>query len=589
LGGILGILGDGSLGELDAMAQCMAYRGPYLSASNPVPGVYLGEIHRNAGDRVRNFDLCLDTNGNIYAPSPGVAMTSTTGMNGDRERLERDLRQRGVVALRDINGHFALSLWDAATATTTLACDRQGFKTLYYVELPGRIAFASDYKALLALPDCPAELDRDALQTYLTLFSCPPGRSLLRGVKPLAQAAVLQVRDGRATLSQFWKPQRRQSQRSFGESAKTLRTTLETAFTAQLAGYDRAGLLLSGGFDSAALLALVRHVRPDLKIATYTVGHSATDPDIFGARNVAAHFGTEHHELFYPLTDLPAQLPRVVWQTEDLSGREEAFLQPAIMAVAAENERMILSGHGADALFGGMPRHRILWMRDRSPPPLRGALCELYVYTRFRRMPRSWLGRQLVARAYRGDLPDPPRLIDANPAGAGEGCKSLDRYLEEHFSPSAGFLHDEPVLAELGMTMLMPFLDPAVMEFALDCPGSFHIGLRVQKRLLRAALADLMPPAMLASRKTIQRLQHDADLSDAIEKIAGSLDLARSLVDRKLIPAGYVWSLAARTSDGALSSERIHILYGLICAELWMRQFVDRRGQPIELLDALAR
>jgi asparagine synthase (glutamine-hydrolysing) len=587
--GILGILGEASLDELGAMAAHMAYRGSKLSASNPAPSVYLGEIHHVAGGGDRDSALCLDTNGALYLRNPGGEKSSASADDGDRKRLEQELRQRGVVALRDVSGHFALAFWDAATRTTTLACDRQGFKTLYYVELPGRIAFASDYKALLALPDCPAELDRDALQTYLVLFSCPPGRSLLKGVKPLAQAAVLNVRDGHASVDRFWTPQRRHPERSFAESARALRATLETAFTGQLAGYERAGLLLSGGFDSAALLGLVRRVRPDLEVSTYTVGHSAGDPDILGARNVAAHFGTEHHEHFYSLKDLPADLPRMVWQTEDLSGREEALLQPAITAVAARRERMILAGHGADAVFGGMPRHRILWMRDRAPPPLRGALCELYVYTRYKRMPRSWLGRQLVARAYRGDLPEPPRVIDANPVGAGEGCKSLDRYLEEHISPSSGFLHDEPVLAEVGMTMLMPFLDPAVTEFALGCPGSYHIGLREQKRLLRAAVADLLPPAMLASRKTIQRLKHDRVLSNAIDGIAKELDLARSLTDRKLIVGDYVWSLGVRSSDGTISPERMHTLWGLICAELWMRQFIDRRGRPIDSLDAQAR
>lgn len=575
--------------ELRAMAARMAYRGQQLSASSPAPGVIFGEIHHAPDNRSQLSALCLDANGSLYPQNPAGAKLSTNADDSDRRRLEQELRQRGIVALRDVGGHFALAYWDAATNTTTLACDRQGFKTLYYVELPGRTAFASDYKALLALPDCPAELDRDVLQTYLVLFSCPRGRSLLKGVKPLIQAAVLQIRDGRTSVDRFWRPQRRRTESSFKESARSLRATLETALTGQLAGYDRAGLLLSGGFDSAAVLALVRHVRPDLAVSTYTVGHSADDPDILGARAVAAHFGTAHHEHFYSPKDLPSDLPRMVWQTEDLSGREEAVLQPAITAIAASKERMILAGHGADAAFGGMPRHRILWMRDRAPPPLRGALCELYIFTRYKRMPRTWLGRQLVARAYRGDLPEPPQLIGAKPVGADEGCKSLDRYLEEHYSPSAGFLHDEPVLAEIDMTMLMPFLEPAITELVLGCPGRYHIGLREQKRLLRASLADLMPPAMLASRKTIQRLRHDSELSDALGGIAKALDLARSLADRRLIQADYVWTLSARSAGGAISPERMHALWGLICAELWMRQFVDGRGQPIDALVAVAR
>jgi hypothetical protein len=236
-----------------------------------------------------------------------------------------------------------------------------------------------------------------------------------------------------------------------------------------------------------------------------------------------------------------------------------------------------------------MPRHRILWLRDHAPPPLRGALGELYTYTRFKRMPASWLGRMLVRRAYHGDLPAPPQLADARPIGADAGCKSLERYLEEHIAPSSGFLHDEPVLAERGAAIAMPFLDPAVTEFALGCPGRYHVSLREQKRLLRAAVAGLMPEAMLRSRKTIQRLRHDSALSDAFGRIAKALDLARSLADRKLLAGDYVWNLAERGPGGALSPERMHTLWALICAELWMRQFVDGRGQALEPLERRAR
>jgi len=576
--GIVGIVGDGSLAELKAMAARLAYRGRHLRMSNPGPGVYFGEVHHEPGTLDSAAGLCLDANGSLYPRARSDARDAAVADVDERARLARELSERGTAALKDLSGYFALAHWDRGSNTVSLAGDRQGFKTFYFVELPGRVAFASDYKALLALADCPAELDRDVLQTYLVLFSCPAGRSLLKGVRSLSQASLLRIQGGRTSLEKFWTPARRKPERSFGETATALRATLETSFTSLLAGHSSAALLLSGGFDSAALLALVRHVRPDLKLSTYTIGHSVEDRDIQGARRVAAHFGCEHHEFFYALKDLPAELPRMVWLTEDLSGREEAILQPAITAAAAGGERLVLAGHGADAVFGGMPRHRILWLRDHAPPPLRGALCELYTYTRYKRMPASWLGRQLVRQAYHGDLPVPPQVLDAHPIGADGGCKSLERYLEEHIAPSSGFLHDEPVLAERGASIAMPFLDPAVTEFALGCPGSYHITLREQKRLLRAAVAGLMPDAMLKSRKTIQRFKHDGALSDAFDRIARELDLARSLSDRKLMDSDYVWSLTERGAGGAMSAERMHTLWGLICAELWMRQFIDRRG-----------
>ncbi len=567
------------------MALRMTYRGRHLVTSNPAPGVYLGELRRHPGPRRTASTLYLDTNGPLYPRDPLTTTSSADDEESERQRLELNLHRRGLAALRDVSGHFALASWDSATNTVTLACDRQQVKTLYYVALRGRIAFATDYKALLSLRDCPAEVDRDVLQTYLVLLRCPDGRSLLKNVIPLTRASVLRVHGGRWSLERFWSPHRRRPERPFGDAARSLRATLEAAVARQLAGHSRAGLMLSGGFDSAALLALVRHVRPDLALATYTVGHSATDPDIVGARATAAHFRTEHREHFFALQDLSIELPKLVWLTEDLSGGEEALLQRAITLLASARESVILTGHGADVVFGGMPRHRILWLHDRAPPPLRGALRELYVYTQYKSMPRSWLGRRLVAQAYRGDLPEPPSLVGANSILVSEACESLDRYLEEHNTASKSFSHHEPLHAQLGMLLLTPFLDPEVTEFALGCPGSYHIGLRAQKRLLRAAVEDLLPRAIRSRRKTIQRLKHDTELSNAIDSIADELDLAQALASRGLILVEYVKTLRMRAPGSAISPERVHTLWALICVELWMRQFIDGRGKPIESFD----
>jgi asparagine synthase (glutamine-hydrolysing) len=347
---------------------------------------------------------------------------------------------------------------------------------------------------------------------------------------------------------------------------------------------DDAGVLLSGGFDSSALVALVRQVRPDIRLASYTIGHGPEDRDIQGANAVAAHFGCEHHELVYAPTRLVEDLPWVVWLTEDLSGRDECVLQSTITAIAAANHRVVLSGYGADALFAGMPRHRLLWLRDHAPPPLRGALCELYRYTQYRRLPESWLGRKLVGWAFQGDVVPPPQIRGAHTLGADGRCLDLGRYRQANMAPVTGFQHDEPVLAERGALLAMPFLDPAVVQCALASPNRHHIGPRVQKRLLRAAVADLLPPAMRGAGKTIQRFRHDRALTEAFEPLLWELDLARSLADRGLVAAHEIAALFERGPGGARSQERMHALWALASAELWLRLFLDRRGQqPPEL------
>jgi asparagine synthase (glutamine-hydrolysing) len=576
---LLGIVGEGSLDELRLMADRMAYRGALLRVARPAPNLLLGELQSSAGELDAVAGLCLDADAPLYPRGPQDSRSFDEACAADRVRLATDLRRRGAAALADVTGTFALAHWDETAKDVLLATDPLGYKTFYWVELPGRVAFASDYKALLALEDCPAELDRDALQTYLVHFRGPPDRSLLRGVRPLAQAARLRIHDGRVSHDADVLSRRERSRGSFAANARLLRSRLEFAVASQLAGVDRASILLSGGFDSLALLALVRRVRPDIRLTSHTIGHGPDDPDIVGARAAAAHFNCEHFEQIYDLGRLATDLRRVVWQTEDLSGREEAVLQSSITGVAADGQRVVLSGYGADALFAGMPRHRILWMRDCAPPPLRGALCELFQYTQYRRTPHSFLGRQLVARAYRGDLVQPPAVIGARTVGGEGGCVSLARYRQKNVAPTSGFAHDEPVLATQGAALAMPFLEPSVVEVALASPDRHLIGLRGQKLLLRAAVAGLLPAPMRGIRKTIQRFRHDRGLADAFQPLLRDLDLSRSLVDRGLFTSKELAPLIACEAGGALSSEQIHALWSLACAELWMRMFIDQRGR----------
>lgn len=591
---ILGIVGEGSPDELHAMAARMAYRGRYLATWSPAAGVYLGEMSASAPTCPSPGALALDASGNTYPADPGApAVQKIEGGAGLRARIERELAAHGPDALLDLRANFALAFWSEREASLWLACDRHCYKTLYWVELPGRRAFATDYKALLALADCPARVDRDALQTYLLTLECPGERSLLAGIRPLAAGRLLKLpapgrptagcghpADRAAAPRRYWTRERRESGQSFPEAARTLRSTLETVISGSLRGQRRIGLTLSGGLDSAALLALTRRVRPDLEIATYTVGNGEDDREILGAREAARHFQTEHHEHFFDLGELPGVLSSFVWLTEEMMGREETLLQQVITRVAAVRDRVLVCGNGADLDFCGMPRHRLLWLRDRAPWPVRGALDELFRYTQIKLEPRTWLGRRLVERVYGADRPAPAVVPGALPPAIDVDYHNLAAYQRGTIGLK-GFCYHEPINAQLGITMIAPFSSPEIMEFALECPMGHLIDVRTQKRLLRAAVADLLPPVFSGRRKAIQRLRHDRELSDRMDEMAASLDLDAALASRGLLPPDFVRRLRARPEGGAYSTERMHSLWALISAELWLRQFIDDRGRPI--------
>jgi asparagine synthase (glutamine-hydrolysing) len=566
MGGIVGLIGDGGVAELERMAARMPYRGRVRTWS-PTRNVYFGE-------------LSLDGTQRAAAARGSVIALDTAGDTTARDEIERILQTRGDTGAVDIRGFFAIVWWDEPNRALKFICDRHGYKTLYIARLPGRIAFASDLKALLALPDVQATVDRDVLQMYLRSRSFPSERSLLAAAQPIGGASVWTLRgSGALSCEPYWMPVRRvKSGRSFEAAAVELRGILQGALHRQLAGRERMALALSGGLDSASVLALARHVRPDLHITTYTVGYSRDDPEIIRARETAAHFGTEHRECCLPPEKVPGEMRRLVWLTEDLTGREEAALQHVLATEMAKRERAYLVGHGADVAFAGMPRHRLMWLRDHAPPPLRGALHELFVYTQRREEPPSWLGRRLASLAFHGDRPPMPHVTDAADIPADMSYPSLDQYCRSTISWIEGMRFHEPVEMAGDVTMVAPFFDPAVVEFALSCPTHFLIDARQQKRILRAAVSGVLPPQISRRRKLIQQMKHDAQLSDVLDDFAAQLRLRESLAARGLLPAEYLARLQKRANRAAYSSERLHILWAAISAELWLRQFVDRRG-----------
>jgi asparagine synthase (glutamine-hydrolysing) len=570
VGGIVGLLGEGSIAELEAMAASMPYRGKAQTWS-PAPGIYLGELGQSSPAENRG-GMAANRDGDFAFDLAGDALS--------RSEIRNALRAQGDRAASTLTGFFALAWWNDADRTLKLICDRNSYKSLYLVSLPGRIAFATDCKALLALADFPAHINRDVLQQYLRSRSFPSDRSLLSAAVPISGAFVWTLRpQGRWTREPYWKPARSQRRTSFDAAAVELRGLLQNVTTRQLLGRDRIGIALSGGLDSVAVLGVARNVRPDMHIASYTVGHGHEDPEILRARDAATHFRTEHHECFLPPERVPEELSRFVWLTEDLTGREEAVLQQVLMQEMRGRESAYLAGHGADAVFAGMPRHRLLWLRDHAPPPVRGALEEVYLYTQYRQPPRSWLGRRMTSLAFRGDLPPLPRISGVTRDFEAFMPSSLGEYVRDTVAGrNEGMRFHEPLEAAGDVTMVTPFFDPAVVQFGLDCPTDYLIDARRQKRILRAAVKDLLPAEMSARGKLIQRMKHDAALSDVLDDFATNLRLRESLSSRRLIAPEYLAGFHRKSRRAAYSSERLHILWAMVCAELWLRQFIDERG-----------
>ena len=153
-----------------------------------------------------------------------------------------------------------------------------------------------------------------------------------------------------------------------------------------------------------------------MRVSSFTIGAAQDDWEVLGARETAELFGTDHHEYLFDPATIPTDLPQLVWLTEDCGGREEAMLQMHVLGHAGAHVKAVFGGHGADVLFGGMPRHRLVGLAERLPM-LSTPLQELLQLSQCGLSPSTLLGRALQTAVYGKTPPQALRV----PGAAGRG------------------------------------------------------------------------------------------------------------------------------------------------------------------------
>jgi asparagine synthase (glutamine-hydrolysing) len=298
---------------------------------------------------------------------------------GSAEVLARAYQHWDKDAVRHLRGAFALAVWDAGKERLLLARDRFGEKPLFVHEAGGALAFASEPAALLANPRIERRVDAQAVRECLRYRYVPGARTLYEGIRRLAPGAYLLWQFGRSRESRYWTPPDREARAERAGEAQAPRAAGAEPVQAFIAELDEAvrmrvaeaaspGVLLGGGFDSAALLALAaRHAK---RVKTFTAGLRGSS-ELARAARLAKHFGAEHQEIVLSTEQLCAALPGAV------AARGAPLAQPAELALhalagaASGGTDLVLTGEGADEILGGYRRHalaRLAIVRVEPPP-----------------------------------------------------------------------------------------------------------------------------------------------------------------------------------------------------------------------------
>jgi asparagine synthase (glutamine-hydrolysing) len=496
--------------------------------------------------------------------------------------LAKAYQQWDKDVVNHLRGAFAFALWDANRERLLLARDRFGEKPLYVCERAGSLYFASEMRALLRMPGIAAQPDPAAVHDYLAYRYVPAPRTLISGVRKLMPGTYALWQFGRLREVRYWFPPDRAacSGQPVGEPVAAFTEKLDEAVRLRAPG---AGVLLSGGVDSAALLALVaRHDTPQ----TFSAGF-ADDPDseLPRAAALARHFGAAHHEIVLSPDDVVAALEYSVIQRDAPVSRPSDIALHLIAREAARTVGAVLTGDGSDEVLGGYRRHvaeRFGWCFRSMPtllllagplarrrPELQTAFASLRTSDSQARYVR-WVGaetRELLKKQTEpGKTNLPP--FDADPRAS-----SLRRAL---YFDQASWLPDNVLERGDRMTMAesletrAPFLDHKLVELVSALPDHARVrGLETKWILHQAAkplLANL-PTRKGGLRVPVARWLRGELREYLLEHLQGQGSLTRSYYEPKALD---------RVIDDHLAGRRNHetALWTLLNLEIWQRNLL---------------
>ena len=621
--GIAGYVGGAPPELLPAMVKALAHRGPDDSGTHVDGDAGLGMTRLAIIDLVTGRQpmasddgrAWLVFNGEIYNYRALRAELQARGhvfrTQSDTEVLLRAWEAYGEHCATRLSGMFAFALWDARRRVLVLGRDRLGKKPLYYWQADGLFLFASEIKALLCHPAVPRALDPEAFHHYLAFGYAPAHRAMLAGVGKLGAAHMAVVEDGRLTARRYWSlpPAAPAAPLDVREAVARVRVAVREAVRARLESDVPLGVFLSGGVDSAAVVASMRELTSG-PIATFTVGFEseASFDERPLARQVAQRFETRHHEEVL-VPDVAGWLPGVVDALDEPFADSSALPTFAVAMATARHVKVALSGIGGDEAFAGYPRYlgvRLARRYAQLPRGLRRLTERLAALVPESERSRDWGGRvrRFVAGA---DESLPARYIGwTRLFGEGTlselGTTGLRAHWREDVEAAARAAfdahgHDDPVdgavrtdlatylpddLLVMADRMSMahslelraPFCDHALLETSLALPPALKLPGGRLKGLLKTAFADVLPPAVLAQPKRGFMIPLARWLRRDLRELLEDLLAPAHVRARGLFEPAVVARLIAEHVGGTRShGDR---LWALMMTELWMRRYCDR-------------
>ncbi len=487
---------------LDKLATALAHRGPdgngrYVNDAIGLVHTRLAIIDLETGDQPFEDPqgAVLIANGEIYndleirrllADAPYISQS-------DNESPLHLYRRKGLDFVDHLRGMYAIALYDKKTRRLILSRDPFGIKQLYYVATRTHFAFASEPQALIAadlLDDCQITAGKRA--ELLQLKFTTGEDTIFSGIRRVLPGETLVIADGkiverryRRTLPDFNAPKI-----SYQDAAKRLDEVLTESVTLHVRSDVPYGLFLSGGIDSSVLATLMSRISSTPVIAlTASFPDSKAADESAAAKRLAMSVGAEHHMVEITRHDFWNRAPRLVEAIDDPTA--DAAVLPTFMlgsAARSHNLKVVLSGEGADEVFGGYSRYRRtswLWRLLRRKSRTRGVFGKT-------------AGGNDIFNHWRDGLNHAEERETGNRWSHMQKLQAIDC---AEWLPNDLLVKLDRCLMIHGVEGRVPFLDEKVAGFAFSLPDDMKVRGKFGKWLLRDWLSNNMPVAEAWTKK----------------------------------------------------------------------------------------
>lgn len=524
----------------------------------------------------------------------------------DTEVVVHLYEEEGVQCMARLRGMFAFAIWDDDKKVLLLARDRLGQKPLYYYEDKQKLLFASEIKGILASGLVERSPDYEALYEYLCLGYVPNPKSGFNGIRKLPPGHRLIVNDANLTLEPYWSLKEESNQGEVfdeREASQRLIDLLMEATRIRMVSDVPLGVLLSGGIDSNAVVAMMSRCAGQIK--TFTIGF---EEKLYDERNAARYLadklGTDHHEMVVR-PDITDVLPKLVRAYDEPFADPSAIPSYYVAQMARQYVTVVLNGDGGDESFAGYGDYiqglvgrwaekipsrlggflsRIL---DQKKPGKRQSLAQVLALSG-RSRARIFGSLKLVAPLTRiepllsGDYMAMVGRIDPishlvscyERFNRGDAINTMLAVDQETFLPDDLLFKIDIATMSQGLEARSPFLDHHLVEFASALPGHLKLKGTNKKYILKRALRDLLPAEIINGPKRGFDVPVSSWLRGELRDISYDMLLNNSM-SQPLFRRNKIESLLEDHCSGRQDFGRL--IWTLLMLEMWWRAFFGGR------------